>query len=350
MKEKIALISVGVNILLGLIKVVAGILSGSVAVLSEGIHSGVDVLSSGICFFGIKIAKKPVDKNHPYGHYKFEVLAGVIITFILAITGIFIIWQSYKGFFNPERLKINFLTLGVMLFSAVVNGLMARLKIDYGKKENIVSLISEGVHSRVDVLSSIAVFIGLILVPYWQYADSFLALLIGLYILKESFSLGKEATDSLLDVSAGEEIEDKIKEIAGKSITISEIKTQKKGSAITANLKIKLPNQMTVKDASVVANSLRDKLMREINSLAYVTIQIESHDLSTGYYKPLFGFGRGFGWQRHGKMKEVIKEAQAKGPGGDCVCPQCGFKVEHQRGVPCVSRKCPQCGTFMIRR
>jgi len=133
MKEKIALISVGVNILLGLIKVVAGILSGSVAVLSEGIHSGVDVLSSGICFFGIKIAKKPVDKNHPYGHYKFEVLAGVIITFILAITGIFIIWQSYKGFFNPERLKINFLTLGVMLFSAVVNGLMARLKIDYGK-------------------------------------------------------------------------------------------------------------------------------------------------------------------------------------------------------------------------
>jgi len=350
MKEKIALISVEVNLLLGLVKIVAGILSGSVAVLSEGIHSGVDVLSSGICYFGIKIAKKPVDKNHPYGHYKFEVLAGVIITFILAITGIFIIWQSYKGFFNPERLKINFLTLGVMLFSAVVNGLMARLKIDYGKKENIVSLISEGIHSKVDVLSSIAVFIGLILVPYWQYADSFLALLIGLYILKESFSLGKEATDSLLDVSAGEEIENKIKEITGESIEISEIKTQKKGSAITANLRIKLPNEMTVKDASAVASKLREKLMREINSLTYVAIQIESHDLSTNYYKPLFGLGKGFGWQRHGRMREVLKEAQAKGPGGDCVCPQCGFKVEHKRGVPCTLRKCPQCGTFMIRR
>jgi len=350
MKEKIALISVGANLLLGLVKIVAGVLSGSVAVLSEGIHSGVDVLSSGICLFGIKVAKKPVDKNHPYGHYKFEVLAGEIITFILAVTGIFIVWQSYKKFAAPEKLVIDFWALGVMGFSAVINEIMARLKISYGKKENAVSLISEGVHSRVDVFSSLAIFIGLILAPYWQYADPLLALLVGLYILKESFSLGKETTDSLLDVSAGEEIENKIREIVNKSIEISEIKTQKKGSAITANLKIKLPNDMTVKDASTVADSLREKLMREVNSLTYVAIQIESHDLSTSYYKPLFGLGKGFGWQRHGRMREVLKEAQAKGPGGDCVCPQCGFKVEHQRGVPCTLRKCPQCGTFMIRR
>lgn len=351
MKEKIALISIGVNILLGAVKITAGILSGSVAVLSEGIHSMVDVLSSGICFLGIKIAKKPVDKNHPYGHYKFEVLAGIVITFILAITGIFIIWQSYKGFLNPERLNIGFLTLGVMIFSAIINEIMARLKIHYGKKENIVSLISEGFHSRVGVLSSIAVFIGLILTPYWHYADSLLALLIGFYILKGSFSLGKEAIDSLLDVSAGEEVEKKIFTIAkAKNMEISSLKTQKKGSAITANLEIKLPSSLNVDIATKISNNLREKLMKEIKNLSYVAIQIKSHDFSANYYKPLFGFGRGLGWQRRGKFQNGTKEAIGRGPGGYCICPKCGYQTIHKRSISCSTLQCPNCKIDLERK
>jgi len=349
-KKKVALISIGVNFLLGLIKIGAGLLSGSVAVLSEGIHSGVDVFSSAICYSGIKIAKKPIDDKHPYGYYKFEVLAGTAITLILAVTGLFIIWEAYKSFLEPEILTISPSVLLIMLFSAIVNEVMARLKINYGKKENLVSLISEGVHSRIDVLSSLAVFSGLILASFWRYADPLLALLVGFYILKESFQLGKEATDSLLDVSAPEEVENQIREIIKKEkVDLSELKTQKKGSAITANLNIKLPNSMKVDQATVVANQLRAKLMETIDSLTYVAIQIESHEIATNYYQPLSGLGRGFGWQRRGKMKKAHEEAQGKGPGGDCLCPKCGFKSKHQRGVPCASRKCPQCGVSMTR-
>lgn len=331
MKEKIALISVGINVLLGLVKITAGVLSGSMAVFSEGIHSGVDILSSGICFLGIKIAKKPVDKNHPYGHYKFEVLAGIIITFILAVTGVFIIWQSYKNFFRPEELNIGPLTLGVMLFSAVVNEVMARLKINYGKKENSISLLSDGIHSRIDVYISLVVFSGLFLTKYLIYTDSLLAFLIGLYIIKESFSLGKESVDSLLDVSAGEEVEKKIKTIAERqNIETPSLKTQKKGSAITANLEIKLPNTLSVDKATKISENLREKLMKEIENLTYVAIQIKSHDVSTEFYKPFFG--RGFGWYRKGRE-----------PGSYCLCPKCGHKVEHQRGIPCSSLQCPNC-------
>ena len=349
MKEKIALISIGVNVLLGLVKITAGFLSGSVAVLSEGIHSSVDILSSAICFLGIKIAKKPVDKNHPYGHYKFEVLAGVIITFILAATGALIVWQSYKNFFKPAELNIGPLTLGVMLFSAVVNEIMARLKIYHGKKENTVSLLSEGIHSRIDVLSSMAIFIGLILVPYWPHVDPLLALLVGLYILKESFSLGKEATDSLLDVSAGEEVENKIKEVASEqNMEISNLKTQKKGSIITANLEIKLPSKLSVEEATGISNNLRKKLIENVKNLEYVTIQIKSHEISTGFYKPMFGGG--FGWQRRGKFKEEMKEAKGLGPGGYCTCPKCNYRIEHGRGTPCASLKCPKCNVRLIRK
>lgn len=348
MKEKIAGISVFANFILAVGKIIIGFLANSIAVLAEGIHSGMDVLSSGISFAGIKLAKKPVDEKHPYGHYKFEVLAGVIITLILFITGIGIIYKAYQGFLKPSQVSIGYLALGVMIFSAVINEVMARLKIHYGKKENSVSLLSDGVHSRVDVYTSIAVLIGLILTRYWVYADSLLAFFIGIYIIKESLSLGKEATDSLLDVSAGKEIENKIKEIIKKhKIELSELKTQKKGSAITANLEIKLPSKLSVKEATKISNDLRKKLIKSIERLEYVVIQIESHDVGTVYYKP--ELGKGFGWQRRGRMKREVKGARALGPGGYCICKKCGYKIEHERGTPCASLNCPKCRTTMVR-
>jgi len=355
MKEKIAFFGVVANLILAIGKVIIGIMSGYLVVLAEGIHSSMDILSSGISFIGIKISKKPVDKKHPYGHYKFEVLAGLIITIILFATGLWIIYEAYQNFLSPKILKLSYLALGVMLFSALINEVMARLKIYYGKKESSVALLSDGVHSRIDVYASLAVFIGLILTRYWIYTDPLLTLLIGLYIIKESFSLGKEATDSLLDVSAGEEIESKIKELVKEeNIKLEDLKTQKKGSAITANLKIILPAKLSVEEATSISNKLKEKLIRKIERLEYVAIQIESHDLTSGYFKPLesatgLRVGRGFGWQRKGRFKGKIEKARGLGPGGFCICERCGYKIEHKRGTPCSTLKCPKCGISMTR-
>lgn len=348
MKEKVAIISILANVILAGGKLTAGFVAGSSAVFAEGLHSGMDILSSCISFIGIKIAKKPVDKKHPYGHYKFEVLAGLIITIILFLTGVFIIGESIREFRNPSNVVIGYLALGVMLASAIINEIMARLKIHYGKKENSVSLLSDGVHSRVDVYASLVVLAGLFLTKYWVYIDSVLALFIGLYIIKESFSLGKEAVDSLLDVSAGEEIESEIKSIAKtQSIVIDSLKTQKKGSAVTANLEINLPGNLNVEEAIKVSNKLREKLIKAIESLEYVAIQITGHEVETGFYKP--DFGHSFGWQRKGKFRQEIKEASGGGPGGYCVCQKCGYKIIHDRGAPCSNVKCPKCNINLVR-
>ncbi|MCK4805712.1 MAG: cation transporter, partial [Candidatus Pacebacteria bacterium] len=241
MKEKVAVISILVNTVLAGCKITVGVFSNSAAILAEGVHSFMDILSSAIGYVGIKISQKPSDQKHPYGHYKFEVLAGTIITLILLATGVGIIYEAYQNFLDPEKIKISYLAFGVMIFSAVANEIMARIKIHFGKKENSISLLSDGIHSRVDVYISLAVLVGLFFTKYWIYSDSLLALLIGLYIIKESFLLGKEAVDCLLDVSADEEIEEKIELIAKTdNIEVSCLKTQKKGSAITANLEIKL--------------------------------------------------------------------------------------------------------------
>ncbi len=349
MKEKVALISILANVFLAGGKLIAGFIAGSGAVFAEGLHSGMDILSSGISFVGIKIAKKPVDKKHPYGHYKFEVMAGLIITIILFLTGGFILVESIREFRNPSPVTIGYLALGVMLASAIVNEIMARLKIHYGKKENSVSLLSDGVHSKVDVYTSLVILVGLFLTNYWIYIDSVLALLIGIYIIKESFSLGKEAVDSLLDVSAGDEIEEKIKSIAKtQNIEMDSLKTQKKGSAVTANLEINLPSNLSVEEATKISNNLREKLIKAVEALEYVAIQITSHEVETSFYKP--DFGKGFGWQRRGRFKDKIKEATGKGPSGYCVCKKCGYKTLHQRGIPCSTLKCPTCDINLERK
>jgi cation diffusion facilitator family transporter len=87
-------------------EITVGILSGSASVLAEGIHSLVDVFSSLISFLEIKISKKPADKKHPYGHFKFEALAGFLITLILLGTGLGIIFEAYQKFKNPSLIKI----------------------------------------------------------------------------------------------------------------------------------------------------------------------------------------------------------------------------------------------------
>jgi cation diffusion facilitator family transporter len=356
MKEKIAIISVFVNLFLAIGKIVLGLLTGISSVLADGVHSGTDVFSSAISLIGIKVAKKPIDKDHPYGYYKFEVLSGLIITIFLFGTGLWIIYQAYKSFLSPELFFFSYLTLGVILLSAVLNEIMARLKKYYGKKENSLSLLADGTHDRIDVYTSVAVFVGLIIMPYWSYIDAILALIIGLYIVKESFSLGKEATDSLLDVSAGEEIENQIKEILAKfSVEMSDLKTQKRGSSVTASIEIKLPKDISVEEATKISNELQKELTGNIVPLEYVAIQIKSHDFVDSFFQPKDIISKvtqrkGFGWQRKGRFEKEIKEARAGGPGGYCVCPKCGYERMHESGIPCSKVECPKCKISLVRK
>jgi cation diffusion facilitator family transporter len=258
-------------------------------------------------------------------------------------------YESIQRFFKPQNVTVGSLAFGVMAISALVNLIMSRLKINYGKKENSVSLISDGIHSRIDVYSSLVILLGLFFIKYWIYADSFFALLMSIYIIKEAFSVGKEAVDCLLDVSADEEIEEKIKTVVKEqNIELFSLKTQKKGSAVTANLEINLPSNLKVEEATKISEDLRKKMMEEIGNLSYLSIQIKSHEIETGFYQP--SLGKGFGWQRQGKFKGEIKESKGQGIGGECVCPKCGYKTAHQRGAPCSTLQCPNCKISLERQ
>ncbi len=348
-KEKVAITSVLANTLLAGGKIIIGLIAHSSAILAEGLHSLMDIFSSIIGYMGIKLAQKPEDKEHPYGHYKFEVIAGLFITLFLFGTGIGIIYEAYQKALAPSQMKLPLLAFGIMFISVLVNETMSRLEIYFGKKENSIVLLANGTHDRVDVYTSLAIFVGLFLTPYWIYLDPFLAFLVGCYIIKESVSLAKETMGSLLDVSADSTIEEQIKTIAKKeNISITSLKTQKKGSSNTANLEITLPSSLKVSEATTISENLRKTLIQKVPNLIYVAIQIKSHDVETNFYQP--AFGQGFGWQRQGRFKNSQKEAQGQGPDGLCVCPQCGYKTPHQTGTPCSTLECPQCHLNLERK
>jgi hypothetical protein len=113
-------------------------------------------------------------------------------------------------------------------------------------------------------------------------------------------------------------------------------------------MEIVLPSNLKVEEATKISERLREKLMKGIESLQYVVIQIVSHEVENNFYKPIFG--KSFGWQRKGKFREKIEEAVGMGPDGNCVCPKCGYNVSHERGVPCGTLKCPKCNVNLERK
>ena len=297
-QEKISLISTGVNLLLTVFKLAVGLLINSVALIADAIHSGMDVFSSLVTFLGIKAAKKPVDEKHPYGYYRTESLAGLVVAVLLGISGVWIIYEGVERFLELEPVTFSLWAIGLMIVTVIVNEVMSRLKFHYGRKYESLSLVADAEHSRADVISSVGVLIGLILIRYFVYADAIIALLIGLYILKETFSIGKEITDSLLDVN-NPELEEKIKKtIAEEQIEISDLKTRKIGGANFAEIKIKLDPRLKLEDASQLAKSLEEKLLNNLSQLKYVVVSAESHELKRG---TIIGqFGRRIGWQHRG--------------------------------------------------
>ncbi|MBD3360026.1 MAG: cation diffusion facilitator family transporter [Candidatus Buchananbacteria bacterium] len=300
-KEKVSIISILINIFLAVIKLIVGFIINSVALISDGIHSFLDIISSIISYLGIKIAQKPVDEKHPYGYYVAETLAGLGITILLAVSAGWIIYEGVEQIRKQTTVNLAIWGFLVVIISIILNEIIARLKFKYGEKEESLALIADAEHSRADALSSIGVLIGLILATFFIYADGIIAILIGLYILKESYNIGRTTTDNLLGVK-DEKTEKIIKNICQtKNIEISDLKTRKIGSATFAELTIKLKKDLKVNQAEEISKELQEELLNKISLLKQVVIQIESHNIKQGIIRPRFGQRYGF----RGKFEKI---------------------------------------------
>ncbi len=285
----LSLLSTAVNLVLGILKFLIGLFYHSIALMAEGLHSSLDVVSSFVAFLGIKAAKKPADKKHPYGRERYESLASLIIALLLAVSAFWILIEAGKNITSRQTAVLfPFWGIILMLVSTGVNEIMARLKFSFGNKFSSLALVTDGEHSRADALSSLAMLFGLMLIKFFPMADSILAVLVAFYIFYETYHLSREAADSLLDV-ANPQLEEKIKEFLQKNaFKFSEIKTRKVGLNNFAEISLLFNPNEKIDRIAEITRRLEDKLLKEMPELKQVSLLVKSHDFREGVVRPRF--------------------------------------------------------------
>ena len=288
--KSLSIISSLANLIMAIIKIAVGFFSQSFVLMAEGLHSIVDFASSLITFFGIKAAEKPADKEHPYGHERYESLAGLVVVALLFVSACWILFEVAKNILSGEIIA-QFTILGIIIMacSAIINEIMARLKFSVGNKFSSLALVADAEHSRADVYSSLAVLAGLVLVKFYPMADSILAIIVAFYIFYEVYRLSKEIIDSLVD-TANPELEEKIKKILEKNFQkFSEIKTRKIGPSNFAEISLIFDPREKMDEVTFLTKKIEEKLLNEISELKQISLSAKSHDFSQKIVRPQFG-------------------------------------------------------------
>lgn len=187
------------NILLMAGKLLTGILSGSVSILADGINNLSDAASNIITLLGFKMGSKPADEDHPYGHARYEYLAGLLVSVLIMIIGFELFKTGIRKIRNPEPVEMSLVLIGVLLGSILVKLWMAVFNRSIGTRIASETLIATAADSRNDVISTAAVLLAS-LISEWTslQLDGWMAVLVALFILYSGFGLIKDTLDPLL--------------------------------------------------------------------------------------------------------------------------------------------------------
>ena len=216
MKKFVAGLSITSNVILSMLKIITGVLSGSLSIISEAIHSLSDLFASILTFFSVMKSSKPADNDHPYGHGKYEDLAGFIEGILIIFASLFIIFEaSKKIIFGTNTNSENILGIAVMFIAVILNIIVSTLLFKVAKETNSISLYADGEHLRTDVYSSLGVLFGLILIKITGHSiiDPIIAILVAVIIFRAGYSISKKAGSNLLDHSLPDENIHKIEQI-----------------------------------------------------------------------------------------------------------------------------------------
>ena len=277
-KVSIARLSIVSNTLLILMKMAVGLISGSVSILSEAIHSSMDLVAAIIAFLSVRVSDNPPDSRHPYGHGKIENISGVIEALLIFIAAIWIIVEAAKKLAG-EKIVIDSIALGsiVMLISAIVNTIVSRRLYKVARATNSVALEADALHLKTDVYTSLGVSagLGLILITGINWLDPIIAILVALFIIKESYTLLKKAFTPLLDTAWSElEIEELETRLNNLEVNYHNLRTRVAGNYRFIDIHIQIPEDVSVGKAHKYCDKIENELTKVYENLT-VTIHVE---------------------------------------------------------------------------
>lgn len=203
------------NLVLCTAKILIGIVSGSIAIIGDGVNNLADASSSVITLIGFKLASLPEDKDHPYGHARYEYITGMIVSILIVLVGIELGQSSIDKVMSPAPLDFSWTVVLVLVLSIAIKIWQAMFNISVGKKINSMALTATGADSRNDVISTTVVLVSVLVGEFTGIAiDGYMGCLVALFIIWSGFGLVKETISPLLGEAPDEELVSDIRRLA----------------------------------------------------------------------------------------------------------------------------------------
>ncbi len=266
------------NIVLSLFKFISGIIGHSNAMISDAIHSFSDVVSTIIVIIGIKISSKKEDREHQYGHERFENVASIILAFLLFITGVLIGINGINNIRLNKYVIPTTLPLIAALISIIVKEWMYWYTINVSKKYNSDSLKADAWHHRSDAFSSIGSLIGIYAtIKGLKYMDLIASIIIAIIIIKTAIEIFIEGINKMLDKSCNKETTINIENIVLKTngvLSIDSLKTRMFGNKIYVDLEISADKNITFQESHNIAHKVHDEIENNISDIKHCMVHI----------------------------------------------------------------------------
>ena len=277
---RVALGSLAVGLAVLALKIAAAWLTGSIELYSDALESVVNVVTAIVALVAVRLAARPADAALPYGYGKAEYFSAVIIGVFIALAAILIFAKAWEGFRAPVAFTADPVGLGVSVVATALNAAWAWSLIRTGRRESSPSLVADGKHLATDVISTVGVLIGVLLVIVTGYhqLDAILAALVGLAILWSGWRLIRESVIGLMDVAVDpvtlRTIRDVISANAEGAIEAHDIRTRQAGRQIFIDFHLVVPGTMTVEASHEICDQIEARL-REAVANAQITIHVE---------------------------------------------------------------------------
>ncbi len=289
MSRRLAAASIAVAIAVLALKWAAFSATGSLALYSDALESIVNVVTAVVAALALRQSARPPDRHHQYGHHKAEYFAAVTEGVLIVLAAAVILRDATSAFMTPKAFDVTSAGLVFSAAATVLNAGWAVVLVRYGRRHRSPALVADGWHLATDVISTIAVLIGLglVLATGWKWLDALLAFMVAVYILWTGARLLRETMSGLMDEAVGSEIARRIDDVisgnADGAIEAHDIKTRMAGRVTFIEFHLVVPGRMSVKAAHDICDRIEIALRGALpGSEVVIHIEPEGEKAASG--------------------------------------------------------------------
>ncbi|MBE6067416.1 MAG: cation transporter [Clostridium lundense] len=278
--RNVLLIILLANVFVALIKIIIGSVAKSTGLTADGFHSLSDGASNIVGLIGIWFASKPVDEDHPYGHKKFETLAGLFIGGMLTIVGVKIFIKAFEKFNNPVAPNVSLESIIALCITLLINVLVSKIEYKEGKKLRSQILISDSLHTKSDIYVSMGVIITLIGIKIGvpPIIDPIASLLVGGFIFHAAYEIFSDTSGVLVDKAVIDA--EKIKNIALEFEEVKDahnVRSRGTEDEMYIDFHIMVDAYMSVEDSHTLAINIENRVKEELGENSQVILHLEPY-------------------------------------------------------------------------